>query len=122
MATPGAAKIRPCAARPDGRFSRIGPRPRLVGGSLVLEGALVDSHMRAIECALRTNAADVAVEHPEARILEWRWGAASSLTVTTTTDHLAYKLGNALRQLFGGRLYLEARDERGTAYLRLRLA
>jgi hypothetical protein len=51
---------------------------------------------------LSNEAERAAEDNPLARILQWKPGNGHKLTVTTTTEHLAQRLGEALNKAFGG--------------------
>ena len=66
----------------------------------------------------RANRADLSflmapflLRNPLARILEWKRGDGHKLTVTTTTEHPAQRLGGALEKAFGGNTYYDFSHE-----------
>lgn len=72
-------------------------------GFVYLDGAFFVAHHEEIEQLLNNEAERAAEDNPLARILESRSGDGHKLTVTTTTEHLAQRLGHALEKAFGGK-------------------
>jgi hypothetical protein len=68
-----------------------------------LDGAFFDAHHEEVEQLLRNESERAAEDNPLARIMEWKRGDGHKLTVSTTTEHLAQRLGHALEKAFGGR-------------------
>jgi hypothetical protein len=71
-------------------------------GFLFLDGTFLGGHYKQIERLLRNEAERAAEDNPLACIMEWKRGGVHDLTVTTTTEHLAQRLGNTLEKAFGG--------------------
>lgn len=71
-------------------------------GFVFLDGAFFDAHHEEIEQLLRNEAERTASDNPLARIMELKRDDRHKLTVTTTTEHLAQRLGHALEKAFGG--------------------
>jgi hypothetical protein len=71
-------------------------------GFVYLDGTFFVTHHEEIEQLLRNEAERAAKDNPLARILQWKPGDGHKLTVTTTTEHLAQRLGHALEKAFGG--------------------
>ena len=71
-------------------------------GFVFLDGAFFVAHHEEIEQLLRNEAERAAEDNPLARIMEWKRNDGHNLTVTTTTEHLAQRLGNALEKAYGG--------------------
>lgn len=46
-----------------------------------------------------------------ARILEWKEGEEHQLTVSTTTEHLAQRLGHTLEKALGGSVHYDFSHE-----------
>jgi hypothetical protein len=67
-----------------------------------LDGAFFISHEQEIRNLLENEAVRAAEDNPLARILKWSVGDGHSLVVSTTTEHLAQRLGKALNKAFGG--------------------
>jgi hypothetical protein len=77
-------------------------REGIPGGILHLDGAYLTRHLAEVENLLRNEGARSERSNPLSRILGREWGDGTGLTVTTTTDQLAARLGRALRHAFGG--------------------
>jgi hypothetical protein len=71
-------------------------------GFVYLDGAFLVSHQKEVEQLLRNEAARAAEDNPLARIMEFKPGDGHKLTVSTTTEHLAQRLGHAIEKAFGG--------------------
>lgn len=71
-------------------------------GFVYLDGAFFVTHRQEIEQLLRNEAGRAAEDNPLARIMDFKPGDGHKLTVTTTTEHLAQRLGHALEKAFGG--------------------
>lgn len=71
-------------------------------GFVYLDGAFFVTHHQEIEELLRNEAGRAAEDNPLARIMEVKHGEGHQLTVSTTTEHLAQRLGHALEKAFGG--------------------
>ena len=80
-------------------------------GFVYVEGAFFVAHDEEIEQLLRNEAKRAAEDNPLARIMEWKRGLRHKLTVTTTTEHLAQRLGHALEKAFGGRAHYDFSHE-----------
>ena len=71
-------------------------------GFLYLDGAFFVEHHREIEKLLLNEANRAGEDNPMARILKLTEGDGHKLTVTTTTEHLAQRLGHAVEKAFAG--------------------
>ena len=71
-------------------------------GFVYLDGSFYVTHQEEIEQLLRNEAARAEADNPLARIMEFRRGKDHKLTVSTTTEHLAQRLGHALEKAFAG--------------------
>jgi hypothetical protein len=71
-------------------------------GFVYLDGAFCVGHRQEIENLLLNEAKRAGEDNPLARILELKEGDGHKLTVTTTTEHLAQRLGHAVEKAFGG--------------------
>ncbi|MBX3278506.1 MAG: hypothetical protein KF868_10940 [Acidobacteria bacterium] len=72
-------------------------------GELHLEGRFFDLHQKEIRRLLENEAQRAAIDNPMARIMKWEVNPPGQLVVTTTTEHLAQRLGHALSKAFHGR-------------------
>lgn len=71
-------------------------------GFVYLDGSFYVEHHEEIEQLLQNEAARAAEDNPLSRIMEFKRGKEHKLTVSTTTEHLAQRLGSALEKAFGG--------------------
>ena len=71
-------------------------------GFVYLDGDFFVAHHEEIEQLLKNEAARAAVDNPLARIMDSKRGEGHKLTVSTTTEHLAQRLGHALEKAYGG--------------------
>lgn len=71
------------------------------GGYVHLNGAFLEEHRDEIENLLSNEAERASHDNPMGRIISWERGA-QKLIVTTTTEHLAKRLGQALSKAFDG--------------------
>lgn len=75
---------------------------RLPNGFLYLDGAFVEAHRDDIEHLLRAEAGRAGEDNPTAKIMEWTGDPHHVAVVTTTTEHLAERLGHALAKAYHG--------------------
>lgn len=80
-------------------------------GFVYLDGAFFATHHEEIEHLLLNEAERAAEDNPLARIMEWKRDDDHKLTVTTTTEHLAQRLGHALEKSFKGRVHYDFSHE-----------
>ena len=80
-------------------------------GFVYLDGAFFVTHHEEIEQLLRNEAKRAAEDNPLARVMELKPGDGHKLTVTTTTEHLAQRLGHALEKAFGGSVHYDFSHE-----------
>src|SRR5574341_13300 len=71
-------------------------------GYVYIEGEFFRTHREDIERLLRNEAQRAAEDHPLARVMSWTGNEDSKLTLSTTTEHLAMRLGHALEKAFDG--------------------
>jgi hypothetical protein len=71
-------------------------------GFVYLDGAFLVRHRQDIENLLLNEARRAGEDNPLARILALKEGDGHKLTITTTTEHLAQRLGHAVEKAFGG--------------------
>jgi hypothetical protein len=98
------AKIRVCPACKQKRTGE----PR---GFVFLDGSFFAAHRTEIEELLRNEAERAAQDNPLARILESKQTEGHELTVSTTTEHLAQRLGHALEKAFDGTVHYDFSHE-----------
>lgn len=80
-------------------------------GFVYLDGSFVSTHQEDIENLLLNEAGRAAEDNALARILDWKRGDGHRLTVTTTTEHLAQRLGHALQKAFDGEVQYDFSHE-----------
>jgi NMD protein affecting ribosome stability and mRNA decay len=80
-------------------------------GFVYLDGSFSVTHHDEIEQLLRNEAKRAAEDNPLARIMEFKSGDGHNFTVTTTTEHLAQRLGHALEKAFGGSTHYDFSHE-----------
>lgn len=73
-------------------------------GYVYLEGKFLIAHHAEIERLLRNEAERAAEDNPLARIMLWKENGDGKLTLSTTTDHLAQRLGHALEKAYDGKV------------------
>lgn len=86
----------------------------LPSGFLSIGGAFVMIHRGDIEQLLRNEAARAALDNPLGRIMTWE-PKADGFVVTTTTEHLAQRLGHALEKAYGGTVVYDFSHENKVA-------
>lgn len=79
-------------------------------GVLYIEGTFVHTHQSEIETLLDSEAERAAADNPLARIMSWT-EEDGQLTVTTTTEHLAQRLGHALEDAYSGEVHYDFSHE-----------
>ena len=72
------------------------------GGFVYLGGAFLAAHLEEIEKLLLNEAERASEDNPLARIMSWEKNETGRLTLATTTELLAQRLGRALEKAFGG--------------------
>lgn len=75
---------------------------KIPSGYVHLSGAFLVAHYDEITRLLHNEAERAAEDNPQARIMELQPEATAQLTVTTTTEHLAQRLGHALEKAYDG--------------------
>jgi hypothetical protein len=91
----------------DGRFA----------GELRLSGAYLRQHRTEIDRLIRNEAARAAEDNPTARIVRIDCPAADRLTVRTTTEHLAARIGRALKRAMHGTVHYTFSHENKFAHV-----
>ncbi|HLG13052.1 MAG TPA: BCAM0308 family protein [Blastocatellia bacterium] len=71
-------------------------------GFVYLDGTFLAAHRDEIEHFVRKEAERAREDNPLAQVMGQEMGKDGVLTVTTTAEHLAERLGRALQQAFGG--------------------
>lgn len=74
------------------------------GGFVFVDGTYFTNHQDEIENLLRNEAKRAAEDNVLARIIDWTRGDGHELTLKTTTEHLAQRLGHALHKAFHGKV------------------
>ena len=80
-------------------------------GFVFLDGDFFSSHGEEIEQLLRKEAKRAAEDNPLARAMEFKRDEGHKLTVSTTTEHLAQRLGHAVEKAFGGSVHYDFSHE-----------
>lgn len=105
---------KPDAERQEGKHENFRPAVTVVcpacqrqrdgvpSGYLHLDGVFLVKHRDEIERLIRNEAERASEDNPLARIMGWDDDEKGRLTVTTTTEHLAQRLGHALEKAFDG--------------------
>ena len=71
-------------------------------GFVYVDGPFYVTHKDEVEQLLRNEAERAQAVNPLARIMDFTRGKEHRLTVSTTTEHLAQRLGHALEKAFAG--------------------
>ncbi|HET9533591.1 MAG TPA: BCAM0308 family protein [Blastocatellia bacterium] len=74
----------------------------LPAGFVYLDGAFLSAHRAEIIRLLNNEADRAAADNPIGRIMAWQADRSEGIVITTTTEHLAKRLGQALEKAFGG--------------------
>lgn len=106
--TPIAVRI--CAAC---RRRRTG-MPR---GYVHVDGGFFAAHRSDIEHLLHNEAARARADNPLAQIASWRHFEDGSLLITTSTEHLAQRLGHALEKAYDGTVHYGFSHENKMAHV-----
>jgi hypothetical protein len=86
-------------------------------GFLHVDGDFFTAHRAEIELLLRNEVDRARAEHPLDRALAWEALLGDGLLVTTTTEHLAQRLGRALRDAYDGELHFGFSHENRLAHI-----
>jgi hypothetical protein len=95
-------------------------REGVPSGFLHLEGEFLAAHRDEIERLVRNEAERASEDNPLARIMKWEPGEKErrgSLTVTTTTEHLAQRLGRAVEKAYNGKVRYDFSHENKLAHV-----
>jgi predicted Zn-ribbon and HTH transcriptional regulator len=106
--------------RPEGSQMTVCPACKQAStgeprGFVYLDGGFFVEHRSEIENLLVNEGKRVAEDNPLARILDFKETGRHKLTVTTTTEHLAQRLGHALEKAFGGEVQYDFSHENKVA-------
>lgn len=74
-------------------------------GFVTITGTFTEEHLDEIRRLLRNEALRAADDNPMARITHWEYDPVKGLSVATTTEHLAQRLGHALEKAYGGEVH-----------------
>lgn len=80
-------------------------------GFVFLDGGFVARHDEEIRQLLKNEASRAAEDNPLARIMDLKKSGGHKLTVSTTTEHLAQRLGHALTKAYGGSVHYDFSHE-----------
>ncbi len=92
-------------------------REGVPSGFVHLDGAYLEAHREEVERLLRNEAERAAEDNPMARIMNWGLDERGRLTLSTTTEHLAQRLGHALEKAFSGRVRYDFSHENKLAHV-----
>lgn len=90
---------------------------KIPSGYVHLSGAFLLAHFDEITRLLHNEAERAAEDNPLARIMESKQEATGRLTVTTTTEHLAQRLGHALEKAYDGEVRYDFSHENKLAHV-----
>jgi len=76
----------------------------VASGFVYLKGKFFAPHQNEIKRLLKNEAERAAEDNPTARIMDWQNGENGELIITTTTEHLAQRLGHALNKAYRGKV------------------
>ena len=86
-------------------------------GYLHLGGAFLAAHGEEIRRLIRNEAERSAEDNPQARIMNWETDREGGLTVATTTEHLAQRLGHAVEKAYDGEIRYDFSHENKLAHV-----
>ncbi len=75
---------------------------KIPSGYVYLSGVFLTEHFEEISRLLHNEAERTLEDNPMARIMESKKKKTGELTITTTTEHLAQRLGHALEKAYHG--------------------
>ena len=73
-------------------------------GYVYVQGSFLAAHRDEITRLLENEAQRAAEDNPLARIMGWQSDSEGRITVTTTTEHLARRLGHTLSKAYHGKV------------------
>jgi hypothetical protein len=83
-------------------------------GYLEATGSFFTAHREENEHLLRNEAVRSAEDNPVARVIDWS-SKGNKVSLTTTTEHLAQRLGHALEKAFHGEVKYDFSHENKVA-------
>ena len=86
-------------------------------GFVHVDGGFVPVHRDELERLLRNEATHAVEDNPLGQVLDWGNDGRGGLLVTTTTEHLAIRLGRALEKAYDGRLLFGFSHENKLAHV-----
>ena len=86
-------------------------------GFVHVDGEFVATHHDDVVRLLHNEAGRALDDNPLGQVLDWGDDGTGGLLVTTTTEHLAIRLGRALEKAFDGRLLLGFSHENKLAHV-----
>lgn len=86
-------------------------------GYVHLQGTFFEKHYEEIEKLLSNEADRAAQDNPLARIIKWERDGDQPLTVLTTTEHLAQRLGHAVEKAYSGEVRYDFSHENKLAHV-----
>lgn len=92
-------------------------RSGIPSGYLHMDGKFVDGHWAELKRLINNEVHRVAEDNPLARIMGWETDKAGMTTVTTTTEHLAQRLGHAVEKAFDGEVRYDFSHENKLAHV-----
>lgn len=92
-------------------------RKGIPSGYVHLDGGFLKAHFVEIEKLLRNEAERASEDNPLARIMGMEKEKDGALTVRTTTEHLAQRLGHALEKAFNGDVRYDFSHENKLAHV-----
>ncbi|MCI0391067.1 MAG: hypothetical protein MOB07_20160 [Acidobacteria bacterium] len=86
-------------------------------GFVHLDGAYLNEHSEEIRHFLQREAERAAEDNPLAKIMRWETDEKGRPTLATTTEHLAQRLGKALKKSFKGETHYDFSHENKLAHV-----
>jgi hypothetical protein len=86
-------------------------------GFVHVDGRFVPGHRDELERLLRNEVARATGDNPLGQVIDWGNDGRGGLVVTTTTEHLAIRLGNALERAYDGRVLFGFSHENKLAHV-----
>lgn len=74
----------------------------IAGGYVSISGKFFGSHRDEIEHLIKNEAAHTLEDNPLSRVMKWRDTDTGGVEIKTTTEHLAQRLGRALKKAYDG--------------------